>query len=535
MVTPESSAERPLTLRAPTVDRQALFQTRDGTPLNALPSSDQTPLVESAEEARRELLQLAHRWTQQYSVVSSAPFRNDSPVPGVLLSGHQPELFHPGVWFKNFVLNEFAKSNAVAAINLLIDQDLVKTNSLLVPTETWRFPIRQRVPIDYGGVGIPFEERQIEHPDVLSTVPERVKSVAAPWVNAQLLTEIWPDVLELGRELRGLGYGFAAARHRAEQRRGCHNLEVPLSWVCQTKSFAQFVVRILGQMESFVSAYNECLAAYRTWHGISGQQRPMPDLAVHEGWHELPFWIWTAQQPWRRRVFVRRVTDGWQLSTGRTGIGQAKEIHSDVWRLDLDQDFAVEQMLGFTELQIRLRPRALMTTLYARGVLSQGFLHGIGGALYDQMTDRLARAVWNIELPNYAIASATLHLASPPQEWSPKRRSQLQQYGRDLRYAPERVPEFAQRNPQWIADKQELLAKIPPPKQRRAWQQQVERLLVVARQQLAAEINATESELAELDVQLQKRALMRDREWSFVLFEETLPNELRTMAAALWK
>lgn len=533
MVTPESSAEKPLALRAPSIDRQSLFQTRDGTPLNALPYFKQTPLVESAEEARRELLQLAHRWTQQYSAVPSAPYRNDSPVPAVFLSGHQPELFHPGVWFKNFVLNEFARSDAVPAVNLLIDQDLVKTNSLLIPTETGRLPTRQRVPIDYGGVGVPYEERQIEHPDVLSTVPERVESVAAPWVKAQLLTEIWPDVVELGRELRGLGYGFAAARHRAEQRHGCHNLEVPLSWICQTKSFAQFVVRILGQFEMFVSAYNESLAAYRIWHGISGQQRPMPDLAVHEGWHELPFWIWTAQQPWRRRVFVRRVADGWQLSTGRTGIGQATEIHSNVWRLDLDQEFAVEQVLGFGELQIRLRPRALMTTLYARGVLSQGFLHGIGGALYDQMTDRLARAVWNIELPNYAIASATFHLASPPQEWTPARRSQLQQYLRDLCYAPERVPEFAQRSPQWVADKQELLANMPPPKHRRAWQQQVELHLAVARQQLAAEIEATKSELAKLDGQLQQRALMQDREWSFVLFEEMLPGELRAMAATL--
>ncbi|MBL8892240.1 MAG: hypothetical protein JNL67_19855 [Planctomycetaceae bacterium] len=535
MATSESSAEKPLTLRAPTTDRQVLFRTRDQTPWAVQPCSQQTPLVDSTGEARRELLRLAQRWTQQYSVVPEAPQPTDSPVPEVFLSGHQPELFHPGVWFKNFVLHEFAKSNAVASVNVLIDQDLVKTNSLLVPTENWRLPTRQRVPIDYGGVGIPFEERQIEHPDVLATVPERVKSVAAPWVSAELLTEIWPDAVELGRELRGLGYGFAAARHLAEQRRGCFNLEVPLSWLCQTSSFAQFVVRILEQLESFVESYNECLATYRIWHGIAGQQRPMPDLAVHEGWYELPFWLWTAQQPWRRRVFVRRVADGWQMSTGRTDIKQATQIHSDVWRLDLDHELAIDQLLGFSELQIRLRPRALMTTLYARAVLSQGFLHGIGGALYDQMTDRLARLVWNIDLPNYAIATATFHLATPPAAWTSERRVQLHQSLRDLSYSPERVPAFARSHPQWMAEKQELLAKMPPPRQRHAWQRQIERHLAGARHELAAEIQATKSELQLLDLQLQKRALMQDREWSFVLFEESVPNELRTLATKLRK
>src|SRR5205814_5898714 len=41
----------------------------------------------------------------------------------VILTGHQPELFHPGVWFKNFVIDSMAKANAGTAINLVIDSD----------------------------------------------------------------------------------------------------------------------------------------------------------------------------------------------------------------------------------------------------------------------------------------------------------------------------------------------------------------------------------------------------------------------------
>ena len=38
---------------------------------------------------------------------------------------------------------------------------------------------------------------------------------------------------------------------------------------------------------------------------------------------------------------------------------------------------------------IRLRPRALTTTMYLRLAMGDLFLHGIGGAKYDQLTDRI--------------------------------------------------------------------------------------------------------------------------------------------------
>lgn len=511
-----------------TSDRGGLADDLATVPTAHIPN----PWVDSSELARGELLQLAQRWTGQYgsferskALSTHQVMTNELASPPVFLSGHQPELFHAGVWFKNFVLDAAAKSTSAVPVNLLIDQDLVKSNSLLVPSLINGRHRRQRVPLDYGGVGLPFEERQVEHPDVLATVPDRVRAAALPWVSAELLSDMWPDVLELSRELRGLGYGFAAARHRLEQNVGCRNLEVPLSWVCQTQSFAQFVVRILERLETFVDHYNRCLAAYRVWYGLRGLQRPMPDLVVRESWHELPFWIWTAQQPVRQRLFAKRTNDGWQLSVGRD-----TEIHVDLWRLELDHQFAEEQIVGFSELQVRLRPRALMTTLYARGVLSQAFLHGIGGALYDQMTDRLAQVVWGMKLPAYAIATATMHLKSPTSDVSTQQRQQLQRYLRDLHYAPERIPAFAQQFPQWVADKERLLHQIPPQKHRRAWQQQVEQMLADAKRWLAPEIADVQSQLARLETQLQERTMMTHREWSFVLFGRNLPAELRDLA-----
>ena len=44
----------------------------------------------------------------------------------IFLAGHQPELFHPGVWLKNFALGTLARQHGATAINLLIDSDTVK-------------------------------------------------------------------------------------------------------------------------------------------------------------------------------------------------------------------------------------------------------------------------------------------------------------------------------------------------------------------------------------------------------------------------
>jgi hypothetical protein len=490
--------------------------------------SRSNPWVDSPAAAQAELIALAQRWTGQYSSLAMDQWRTTSRADrrGVFLSGHQPELFHPGVWYKNFVLAAVAGQTQTWGINLLIDQDLIKTNTVVVPSDE-AGPLRRRVPFDYGGVGLPFAERRVEQFEVLRTFPERVAANAASWVRPELVAEMWPEVLHWSRELAGLGYGFAAARHLCEQRAGNQNLEVPLSWVCQTTSFAQFVVRILACCERFVACYNQGLDEYRLGYGLTGRMRPMPDLVTHDAWMELPFWIWSAQHPWRKRLMVRRTPDGWQLS-----VAGAAHVDLQAWQLELKSKTAVAQLLDLPHQQIRLRPRALMTTLYSRGILSQAFLHGIGGALYDQMTDRLAHDVFHWRLPDFAIATATVHLGQPATEIPARQRPLLQRYLRDLQFAPERIPAFAQQHPQWVADKQALLAAIPPPGRRSQWQQRLENLLAEARRWTAAEIAATQRRLATLATQLQQQALMTDREWSYVLFSHDLPQELQRMARA---
>ena len=51
---------------------------------------------------------------------------------------------------------------------------------------------------------------------------------------------------------------------------------------------------------------------------------------------------------------------------------------------------------------IRLRTRALTTTLFARYVLGDLFVHGIGGAKYDELGDDWRRTFSRSTLPGYS-------------------------------------------------------------------------------------------------------------------------------------
>ena len=121
---------------------------------------------------------------------------------------------------------------------------------------------------------------------------------------------------------------------------GCLNLEVPLSAVCATDAFRRFTALVVGDAARFAAVHNEAVRVYRARHGIRGASHPVPDLATEGDWHEAPFWAWKAGDTRRARVFAHR---------------------------------------GQTRPEGKLRSRALATTLFARLLLADLFVHGIGG------------------------------------------------------------------------------------------------------------------------------------------------------------
>src|SRR4029079_8138752 len=78
----------------------------------------------------------------------------------LFLAGHQPELFHPGVWVKNFALAGLARRQGGVGVNLLVDNDTAKSASLRVPIPG-EWPQVRDIPFDRWQGELPWEERHV--------------------------------------------------------------------------------------------------------------------------------------------------------------------------------------------------------------------------------------------------------------------------------------------------------------------------------------------------------------------------------------
>src|SRR5207249_9636021 len=138
--------------------------------------------------------------------------------------------------------------------------------------------------------------------DLFTTFPERVAAAVRDWGFAPLLPVYWAEVRRQRDRTDLLGQRFAAARRALERRWGCHNLEVPVSTLCQTEPFARFACHLLCHLSDFHAVYNHCVQEYRRLYGIRSRNHPVPDLASEGPWREVPFWAWRSGQVQRDRL-----------------------------------------------------------------------------------------------------------------------------------------------------------------------------------------------------------------------------------------
>ena len=77
---------------------------------------------------------------------------------------------------------------------------------------------------------------------------------------------------------------------------------------------------------------------------------------------------------------------------------------------------AVERLAELAGRSVRLRTRALTTTMFCRYLLGDLFIHGIGGAKYDELGDSIARRFFAINPPGFLTLSLTLWLGLPDRD-----------------------------------------------------------------------------------------------------------------------
>jgi hypothetical protein len=394
-------------------------------------------LAELASSARRRLVERAVEYTSQYRDVP-ARLRDGAARPDTLsdipfiLAGHQPQLFHPGVWYKNFVLGSLSRQLAAMPVHLLIDSDLCRSASIRVPTGTIERPSVEVIRYDEPTEEMPYEERSILSQETLRSFSGRVARIIHPLVPDPLVEPLWKLLESRNPRQTNLGLRLAQARHALEETWQNETLELPQSMVCQQPEFAWFLAHVLAHLPRFWAAYNDALAMYRRSQHLRNRAHPVPDLAEVDGWLEAPFWIWTADDPRRRPLFAQQSGDELVVSD------RSSRTFQLALTADRDAASATEQLLELTSRGVKIRTRALTTTLYARLVLSDLFLHGIGGAKYDQVTDQIARSFFGFAPPEFAAVSATLRLPIAARLNTASDVRPCAEQLRELQYHPER-------------------------------------------------------------------------------------------------
>lgn len=392
-------------------------------------------LVALATSARQALLKQAITYTSRYRNVPQHWYATQAASTPFVLSGHQPQLFHPGVWYKNFVLGALARQVGGVGIHLLIDSDLCRSASIRVPTGTAQQPRVEAVLYDQPTAEVPYEERTIRDFATVESFATRVVALLEPLVRDPLVEELWPLTLQRYPGQMNLGLRLAQGRHALEETWNNQTLELPQSAVCQLPEFCWFLAHVLAHLPRFWTVYNEALADYRRENRLRNQAHPVPDLAESDGWLEAPFWIWSADDPLRRPLLVRQAGD--ELILTDRGAHTIRLALS----AEIDATSAVEQLLTLSSRGIKIRTRALTTTLFARLMLSDLFLHGIGGAKYDQVTDQIGREFFGFTLPEFAAVSATLRLPIAAPRSEPLNNKHWEQQLRELQFHPERFLE----------------------------------------------------------------------------------------------
>lgn len=435
----------------------------------------------------------------------------DDPL---IVTGHQPDFIHAGVWAKHVVAMRLAEAVGGRAVNLIVDHDAPKSFSFAAPQVEGAVVRRMHLRYADWASGAAMEGIPVATPQSVCTLRQELSGALGELYERSQMPlflgeyetakrcDDWVEQSVRGRRAVENAFGV-----RVEDRR------VSRWW------YGPLLCALLGDAERFAREYNQALASYRRANGIVGNQRPIPDLHWENRDCETALWAYRIGEP-RQRLFVRRNGERVTLTAGDAQLLECSANEASRW-----------EKLGPLLASIdgwRIRPRALTLTLWARLVLGDLFIHGIGGAKYDRITDMLIRGYFGVDAPAMACVSATLRLplGCTKVTQADVRRAERDQ--RDVRFNPERHTREAAVPREFTtltAQKRELIAESlrlqrDEPRNRRQRRQVFDEIRETNQAMLASAPEVAEQvaeRLQRLSGALASRDAARDREYFFAL------------------
>jgi hypothetical protein len=325
---------------------------------------------------------------------------NDRPL---IAMGHQAELYHPGVWVKNVLIDRLAKKMGGEAIHFSIDTDAPKHLQMKWPGNS--LPVTDDARLNsaaWSGL-------------LTMPTPRHLRDLQGALEKAEREWNFQPDMYGFFDSMRGLlneevdlASALTNTLHRMDMELGLRNQATVVSPIFYSPAYLVFVHHVMARAGEFAGEYNAALAEHRRIYNLKGNTRPMPDLKIGTDDCEVPFWcddlgggVRGEGSGVRSRAKVRAISEGWVMSVG--GSEFVFKADANGW------EAAGELEQWLRQNQIRLSPRALTLTMFLRLVVADQFVHGIGGGRYDQINDRLIARYFGIEEPKFAVTTATMY------------------------------------------------------------------------------------------------------------------------------
>jgi len=415
----------------------------------------------------------------------------DAPASGAVIgAGHQVELFHPGVWAKNILIDQLAKKMDGAGYQFSIDTDEPKhldlrwpggrrpiTDDPKLPTAQWTGLLDAPTPV---------------HAELIE---KELSAGSKEWGFRPTALDFLHSLKRLTMEIPRLAPLLISALHELDWSLGLRHSAMAVEPLWESEGYLLCVHHLAARAAEFATDYNAVLHEYRQEKGIHSPGRPWPDLRVMGDECEIPFWLDSLKEGTRLRATVK-LRGGQSVLVCPSGDEFSFDREINGWQ-------AAQNLKRFLSAQrLRLSPRALALTLFLRLIVCDQFVHGIGGALYDEVTDRVITRRLRIQAPHFCVTTATLLFPSAVGrkrvELTPllnegrrlrhgaldaEKLKLVQQMATLPRCSPERSKVFYQMHAR-LADQQHRA-------EYQAWEQRVEQ----ARQRLAEETDLFDREL----------------------------------------
>ena len=351
-------------------------------------------------------------------------YPNLGNVP-IILTGHAPVPYTPGIWIKNHLVDKLAKNINGLGVNVVIDNDTPKEDFFTIPNLKHDSPIIENIKNAEINKELPYEElilplgQEIESKHKVNNIAtrfyyslkERCISLLNGAVGDGLLCSFIDLIIHNSKYTNNLGEHITFARRQFEETIGINNLEIPISKICETEGFLIFFLSIVIEFNRFVFIYNSKIDTYRNDNKIRSRANPLPNLMENNGLTELPFWAW-KKNGYRKKIYTRKDKNGNIEILTDVSLNSHENISNNlvcIAKISLENNRQnLDILKNLVKEGLKIRPKALTNTLFLRLFVTDAFVHGVGGAKYDIITDGIMKEFFGVNPPSYITASATL-------------------------------------------------------------------------------------------------------------------------------